>query len=169
MKSTRVRDAIAGDLTVIAEIYAHYVENSVATFELVAPDIEEWRTRFVSIADAGLPFLVAEIDGRAAGYAYCSPWKARPAYRWTVEDSIYLAPWALGRGVGGVLLDELLAACAGRGLREVVAVIADTGNPASAALHRRRGFVDAGRLSRVGYKHDRWLDTVLMQHSLVGE
>lgn len=169
MKSVQVRDAVAGDLTVITEIYTHYVETSVATFELVAPDIEEWRTRFASIADAGLPFLIAEIDGRAAGYAYCSPWKARPAYRWTVEDSIYLAPWALGRGAGGVLLDELLAACAGRGLREVVAVIADTGNPASIALHRRRGFVDAGRLSRVGYKHDRWLDTVLMQHSLVGE
>ena len=152
----------------IAEIYARYVETSIATFELEVPDEAEWARRFDAIVGAGLPFLVAEFDGKVAGYAYCSPWKTRPAYRQTVEDSIYLAPWAIGKGLGGLLLDALLERCRALGIREVIAVIADT-QGASPALHRRRGFVDAGRLVDVGFKHGRWLDTLLMQRSLVSD
>lgn len=166
VQSAVSRDATPADLPAVAEIYAHYVTGSVATFELQPPDGEEWRRRFGSVTTAGLPFLVAERAGRVAGYAYCAPWKARPAYRQTVEDSIYVAPWAQGRGIGGALLDELLARCAEAGVREVIAVIAESGDPASLQLHRRRGFTDAGRLARVGYKHGRWLDTVLLQRSL---
>ncbi|TNC26205.1 N-acetyltransferase family protein [Amycolatopsis alkalitolerans] len=162
-----VEAAIPEDLAAIGEIYAHYVQHSVATFELTAPDDAEWKQRFASVTEAGLPFLVARVHGEVAGYAYCSPWKARPAYRYTVEDSIYLAPAAAGRGVGGRLLDELLARCADAGIREVIAVIADPGpqNP-SPFLHRRRGFTDAGRLTGVGFKHGRRLDTLLMQKTL---
>lgn len=161
-----LRAASEEDLPTVAEIYAHYVTSSVATFELEPPDTGEWRRRFTAITDTGLPFLVAEHEDRIAGYAYCGPWKARPAYRHTVEDSIYLAPWATGLGIGGALLDELLAQCSSRGVREVIAVIADSGDPASSALHRKRGFAEAGTLRRVGFKHDRWLDTVLYQRTL---
>jgi L-amino acid N-acyltransferase YncA len=160
------RVATPDDLDAIAEIYAHYVATSVATFELDPPDAAEWRRRFAAIADAGLPFLAAERDGAIAGYAYCAPWKTRPAYRATVEDSVYVAPSAVGQGCGTELVRDLLDACAAAGIREVIAVIADTGDPASVELHRRFGFVDAGRLTRVGYKHDRFVDTLLLQRSL---
>ncbi|PXY35230.1 acetyltransferase [Prauserella coralliicola] len=166
VQSRVVRDAVTTDLAAIAEIYAHYVTGSVATFELEAPDAEEWQRRFTSVTTAGLPFLVAEHEGAVAGYAYCTPWKTRPAYRQTVEDSIYLAPWAHGRGIGGALLDELLARCAAADIREVIAVVADSGEEASLALHGKRGFTEAGRLRRVGHKHGKWLDTVLLQRSL---
>jgi L-amino acid N-acyltransferase YncA len=162
------RPAAPSDLAAIAEIYAHYVIGSVATFELDPPDAQEWLRRFTAVIEAGLPFLVTERDGAVAGYAYCGPWKTRPAYRATVEDSVYVAPWALGRGCGTELLAALLDDCRRLGIREVIAVIADSGDPASAALHRRFGFVDAGRLTRVGHKHDRFLDTVLLQRSLAG-
>lgn len=162
------RPAVPSDLAAIAEIYAHYVTGSVATFELDPPDAREWLRRFTAVTDAGLPFLVTERDGALAGYAYCGPWKTRPAYRATVEDSVYVAPWALGRGCGTELLAALLDACGRAGIREVIAVIADSGDPASVALHRRFGFVDAGRLARVGHKHDRFVDTVLLQRSLAG-
>jgi L-amino acid N-acyltransferase YncA len=119
-----------------------------------------------AIVEAGLPFLVTERDGTLAGYAYCAPWKTRPAYRATVEDSVYVAPWAIGRRCGTDLVAALLDDCRGAGIREVIAVIADTGDPASAELHRRFGFVDAGRLTRVGYKHERWIDTLLLQCTL---
>jgi hypothetical protein len=104
--------------------------------------------------------------GVVAGYAYCSPWKSRPAYRHTVENSIYVAPWAGRRGAGGLLLAALLDGCVVAGVREVIAVIADTGDPASVQLHTRHGFLPAGRLTRVGFKHGSWLDTVLLQRSL---
>ncbi|WP_312871721.1 GNAT family N-acetyltransferase [Amycolatopsis acididurans] len=149
----------------IAEIYGHYVETSIATFELEVPDEAEWARRFAAITDSGLPFLVAELDDKVAGYAYCSPWKTRPAYRQTVEDSVYVAPWAVGHGLGGLLLDTVVERCDALGIREIIAVIADT-QGASPALHHRRGFVDAGRLRNVGFKHGRRLDTVLMQRSL---
>ena len=109
-----------------------------------------------------MPFLTATLDGEIAGYAYCAPWKTRPAYQYTVEDSVYVAPHA----VGGRLLDSLLADCASEGIREVIAVIVDADGAGSLALHRNRGFVDAGRLRSVGYKHGRWLDTILLQRSL---
>jgi L-amino acid N-acyltransferase YncA len=167
-----IRPGTSRDLDAVRDIYAHYVATSTATFELTAPDRAEWDRRFAEVTGAGLPFLVAETDAGIAGYAYCGAWKTRPAYRQTVEDSIYLDPAATGLGIGGKLLDELLSACAVAGIREVIAVIAETGDgnesgeAASARLHRRRGFVEAGRLTRVGFKHDRWLDTLLLQRSL---
>lgn len=161
-----IRAATADDLDAIARIYAHHVLTGVATFEVAAPDAAEWQRRFDEIAGKGLPFVAATLDGEVVGYAYCSPWKTRPAYRQTVEDSIYLAPGATGRGIGGRLLDTLLAECGAIGIREVIAVIVDSGDAGSVALHRNRGFVDAGRLTAVGLKHGRWLDTLLLQRSL---
>jgi L-amino acid N-acyltransferase YncA len=166
MPESSVRPASPDDLDAIAALYAHYVATSVATFELDAPDRAEWARRFDAISCAGLPFLITERAGAMAGYAYCAPWKTRPAYRATVEDSVYVAPWAVGQGCGTELMTALLDACRGAGLREVIAVIADTGDPASVELHHRFGFVDAGRLTRVGYKHDRWIDTLLLQCTL---
>ncbi|GAA5175959.1 GNAT family N-acetyltransferase [Pseudonocardia eucalypti] len=161
-----IRPAAPDDLEAVGEIYAHYVAHSTATFELAVPDTAAWTERYHAITGAGLPFLVVELDGKLAGYAYCTPWKAREAYRHTAENSIYLAPWATGRGLGGPLLAELVTAASAAGIRELIAVIADTGDPASALLHRRHGFTEAGRLRRVGRKHDRWLDTILMQRAL---
>ena len=159
------RCATLDDLAAIAQIYAHYVATSVATFELDPPDGDEWRRRFDGVVGAGLPFLVTERDGAVVGYAYCGPWKTRPAYRATVEDSVYVAPEAVGRGCGTELLRDLLVACHDAGIREVIAVIADSADSASVELHRRFGFVDSGRLTNVGYKFDRYIDTVLMQWS----
>ena len=163
-----VRPAVPGDLAAVASIYGPYVEGSLITFETEPPDAAAWRERFDGVQERGLPFLVAESGGDVVGYAYAGPWKERAAYRHTVEDAIYLAPGARGRGVGGVLLVALLAACAAAGVREVIAVVADTGDPASTRLHARCGFREVGRLERVGFKHDRWVDTLLMQRSLPG-
>jgi L-amino acid N-acyltransferase YncA len=160
-----IRAAVPADLEAVAAIYAHYVTTSVATFEEVPPTPADWRRRLDDLADRKLPFLVAEAGG-VCGYAYASPWRPKPAYRYTVEDTVYVSPAHLGRGLGGALLGALLAACTDAGARQVIAVIADTGDDVSAALHRRLGFVESGRLSRVGYKHGRWLDTVLMQREL---
>ncbi len=160
------RTATPDDLVAIAEIYAHYVRATVATFELDPPDHAEWRRRFDAISKSGLPFLVTERDGAVAGYAYCAPWKTRVAYAATVEDSVYVSPRAVGQGCGTELMCDLLDACRDAGVREVIAVIADTGDPASVELHHRFGFTDAGRLTRVGYKHDRYVDTLLLQRSL---
>jgi phosphinothricin acetyltransferase len=166
MSEPVVRPAAASDLDSIADIYAHHVRTGVASFELEPPDAQEWRRRFDAVVDSGLPFLVAESNGAVAGYAYCTQWKSRPAYRHTVEDSVYVAPDAVGRGVGGRLLDALLAGCADAGVRQVIAVIVDADADASLTVHRNRGFVDAGRLTAVGFKHGRWLDTLLLQRSL---
>jgi phosphinothricin acetyltransferase len=161
-----VRPATTADLDAISDIYAHYVRTGVATFELIPPDSTEWSRRFDAVAASGLPFLAATVDDEVAGYAYCAPWKTRPAYQHTVEDSVYLAPRAVGLGIGGRLLDALLAECAESSVRQVIAVIVDAGGAASVALHRNRGFVEAGRLTAVGFKHGQWLDTLLLQRSL---
>jgi L-amino acid N-acyltransferase YncA len=161
-----VRPAAPGDLVAVAAIFAHYVTATVSTFEERPPTPGEWRRRLDDLTAQGLPLLVAVVDGQVVGYAYASPWRPKPAYRHTVEDSVYVAPHAGGRGVGGHLLDALLADCAKAGVREVIAVIVDADGAASLALHRNRGFVDAGRLTSVGYKHGRWLDTLLLQRSL---
>ena len=161
-----VRAATAGDMERVAGIYAHYVTGSVATFDTAPPDAASWHRKHTELAGRGLPFLVAEAGGQVAGYAYAAPWKTRPAYRHTVEDSVYLAPGWTGRGLGRLLLDALLTACTQAGVRQVVAVIADSGDGASAALHARSGFTDAGRLTAVGHKHGRWIDTILMQRDL---
>jgi L-amino acid N-acyltransferase YncA len=163
-----VRSAVPDDLPAVAAIYRPYVEGSVATFETEPPDAAAWRERFDGVTARGLPFLVAEAAEEVVGYAYAGPWKERAAYRHTVENAIYVASLARGHGVGRVLLDALLAACARAGARQVIAVIADTGDPASVGLHVRCGFRAVGRLERVGFKHGRWVDTVLMQRSLDG-
>jgi L-amino acid N-acyltransferase YncA len=162
----RVRGADGEDLEQVAAIYAYYVATSVATFEEQAPPAGYWRERLDELTEQGLPFLVAESDGTVLGYAYASPWRSRPAYRYTVEDSVYVAPGRAGRGIGSALLQALLAACGTAGVRQVIAVIADTGSDASAALHRGHGFTEAGRLTGVGRKHGRWIDTLLMQRDL---
>lgn len=170
--SVIIRDATAEDLAATLDIYRGYVTGSVASFEEVPPEPAEWELRYRSLVDNGLPYLVAELDrgsgGTAViGYASCAPWKTRPAYRHTVENSIYLAPELAGRGYGSLLLNALLDRAAKAGLREVIAVIS-SGAPASIALHRRCGFVERGVLTDVGHKHGQWLHTVLMQRSLRG-
>jgi len=164
-----VRAAVPADAERVAAIFAHYVTTSVATFEEVAPTAGQWRERLADRAARNLPFVVAEADGSVCGYAYASPWRPKPAYRYTVEDSVFLAPGCTGRGIGSALLGTLLAGCAAAGARQVIAVIADTGSDASAALHRRFGFTQAGLLSGVGRKHGRWIDTLLMQKELMQE
>jgi L-amino acid N-acyltransferase YncA len=161
-----VRAAAPADLRQIAAIYAHYVTTSVATFEEVPPTAAHWRRRFDDLAAQNLPFLAAEADAAVCGYAFASLWRPKPAYRHTVEDTVYVAPSCTGRGLGSALLGALLTACDLAGARQVIAVIADTGSEASVTLHRRFGFAYAGRLRRVGYKHGRWIDTVLMQREL---
>lgn len=164
--SPAVRAATGEDLAAVADIYGHYVARSTATFELTAPDTAAWGDRLAGLQVAGWPFLVAEHDGRVVGYAYVGPWRPRPAYAATVEDTIYLDPAATGKGVGALLLAELLEQARRSGAREVIAVVADAESTASLALHRRAGFVEAGRLERVGRKFDRWLGTTLLQKSL---
>ena len=161
-----VRAAAPADLETVASICAHYVTTTVTTFEEVPPTVADWRRRLDDLADRNLPFLVAEADGTVCGYAYASPWRPKPAYRHTVEDTVYISPAHTGRGLGRALLEALLAGCEQAGARQVIAVIADTGSDASVALHRRLGFEQAGRLRRVGRKHGQWIDTVLMQREL---
>ena len=161
-----VRAAVPADLEAVAAICAHYVTSTVTTFEEVPPTVADWQRRLDELAGRNLPFLVAAQDGTVCGYAYASPWRPKPAYRYTVEDTVYVAPAHLGRGLGRALLGMLLTGCERSGARQVIAVIADTGSDASVALHRRLGFTPAGRLRRVGRKHGRWIDTVLMQRDL---
>jgi phosphinothricin acetyltransferase len=162
----RVRDASPDDLTAIAGVFAHYVTNTVATFEETPPTAADWGHKLAGLRELALPFVVAAARGDVVGFAYASPWRPKPAYRHTVEDSVYLSPDWTGRGVGRLLLNTLLTRCAAAGARQMIAVIADTGNAASAALHRSCGFADAGRLVSVGFKQGRWVDTLLMQREL---
>jgi phosphinothricin acetyltransferase len=162
----RIRSASAADLDAVADIFAHYVTNSVATFEETPPTVADWEHKLADLRGLALPFLVAAAGAEVVGYAYASPWRPKPAYRYTVEDSVYLAPGWTGKGLGRLLLTALLTRCADAGARQVIAVIADSGESASAALHRGCGFTHAGRLAEVGFKHGRWVDTVLMQREL---
>ena len=175
-RNVAIRPVEPRDLAAVADIYARYVETSTATFELEPPTVAQWHARLEAISGCGLPFLVAETAvgepggvggpaGGIAGYAYCSPWRTRPAYRRTVEDSVYVDADTTGRGIGRALLGELLTACADAGVREIIAVVTE-GHAGSLALHQRHGFVIAGRLTRVGHKHGQWLDTLLLQRSL---
>jgi L-amino acid N-acyltransferase YncA len=161
-----VRAAGPADLEQIAAIYAHYVTTTVATFEEVPPIAADWRQRLEDLAGRNLPFLVAGSGAVVGGYAYAAPWRPKPAYRHTVEDTVYVSPGHIGCGIGSALLGALLTGCERAGARQVIAVIADTGSDASVALHRRFGFALAGRLRGVGCKHGRWIDTVLMQREL---
>jgi len=160
-----IRGAEADDMPAVATIFARYVLDTVITFELQPPSVQEWREKQRELEAAGWPFLVAVVGDEIIGYAYVVPWRSKPAYRHTVESTIYLAPEHTGQGHGRDLLEELLARASAGDARQVIAVIADTGSPASVALHRRAGFEDVGRLRNVGFKHGQWLDTVLMQCS----
>jgi L-amino acid N-acyltransferase YncA len=161
-----IRAARHDDMAAVATCFAHYVTGSVVTFEEVAPEAADWRRRLDEITGRGLPFLVATAGATVVGFAFAGPWRTKPAYRHSVEDSVYLAPGWTGKGLGRALLAALLAGCRAAGARQVIAVIVDEGANASVALHRAFGFTQAGRLRGVGYKHGRRLDTILMQCDL---
>ena len=162
--SPALRDAEARDLPAITALYAREVEGGTATFETTPPDLEEMSRRFVSVRRHALPWLVAELDGAFAGYAYASPFRPRPAYRFGVEVSIYVEGHARRRGVGRALLEALITGTRGRGLRHIIGAVSDSDtSAASIALHRSLGFRDAGVYRQVGWKFGRWLDVTLMQ------
>jgi L-amino acid N-acyltransferase YncA len=160
------RPARHGDIGAITEIYRHYVLTHTATFEIEPPDEAEMWTRMQKIVAGGLPYLAAERGDKLVGYCYATPYRPRAAYRHTIEDSVYVAPDSVGLGVGRTLLHEALAACRASGHREVIAIIGDSANTPSIALHQRAGFVHVGTLVNVGFKFNRWLDTVIMQKTL---
>jgi L-amino acid N-acyltransferase YncA len=166
MAQASIRPAEPADLDAVAAIFGHYVINSLATFEEVPPTVAHWRRVRAELTGRQLPFLVATCADGVAGYAYAAPWRTKPAYRHTVEDTVYVAQGQTGRGIGRRLLNAVLDRCADVGVEQAIAVIADSGDPASIALHRACGFVEAGRLRRVGHKHGRRVDTVLLQRSL---
>jgi phosphinothricin acetyltransferase len=155
-----LRPATPADLPVITAIYHHAVTNGTASFELNPPDEAEMSRRFAAVTGAGYPYFVAEIAGRVVGYAYVNAYRTRPAYRFTVEDSIYVAPDVQGRGIGRHLLGSLIDICT---FRLMVAVIGDSAQFGSITLHRRLGFTFCGTIHSVGYKHGRWLDSVIME------
>ena len=162
-----IREATADDLPAIAALYGNEVLNGTATFELEPPGVGEMRGRFDAVRRHGLPWLVAELDGAFAGYAYASPFRPRPAYRYGVEVSVYVEAAARGRGVGRALLEELTDRVRAMGLRHLIGAISDSdSSAASIALHRAAGFRDAGVYRQVGWKFDRWLDVTLMQLDL---
>lgn len=163
-----IRPAGAGDMAWVQAIYAHHVLHGTASFEEVPPDLAEMQRRRDAVLAAGLPYLVAENDGAVIGYAYAGLYRARTAYRHTAEDSVYIAPDAAGLGAGRALLAQVIALSASAGYRELVAVIGDSANTASIGLHRAMGFRDVGTLRNVGLKFGRWLDTVIMQHTITG-
>jgi len=158
-----IRPTTPADIPAIAAIYAHAVRTGTATFELEPPDEAEMLRRYDKLRAGGFPYIVAEIDGAVAGYAYAGPFRERPAYRFTVEDSIYIAPDRQKRGVGKALMAELIALSEQAGFRQMLAVIGDSNQAGSIALHTACGFQPAGVFKSVGYKFGRWLDTVQMQ------
>jgi L-amino acid N-acyltransferase YncA len=163
-----IRAATRDDADALAAIYGHHVLHGFGTFEEEPPSPAEMETRRAAIAARGLPYLVAEADGKVLGFAYAGPFRPRAAYRYTVEDSVYIAPEAIGKGVGKAVLSAVIEACAALGIRQVVAVIGDSGNAGSIGLHRALGFTDAGIGKSFGFKHGRWVDIVWMQKSLNG-
>ena len=163
-----LRAAVMGDAPAIAAIYHDHVAHGTASFELEPPDEAEMRKRMTTLLDQSYPWFVATVGDEIVGYAYAGPYRTRPAYRYTVEDSVYLKPSAQRKGIGRALLARLIEVCTARGDRQMIAVIGDSANAGSIALHARAGFVDAGCLRNVGWKFDRWLDSVLMQRALGG-
>ncbi len=161
-----IRDARVQDMTEITRIYAHHVLHGLASFEEVPPAEDEMRARFEAVRAQGLPYLVAEEEGRVVGYSYATPYRARSAYRFTLEDSVYVREGCGGRGLGRLLLEALLARCAQGPWKQVVAVIGDSANHPSIGLHAALGFRHAGTLEAVGFKFGRWVDSVLMQRAL---
>jgi L-amino acid N-acyltransferase YncA len=161
-----VRPARRADIAAITAIYAHWVIHGTASFELTAPDEAEMGRRLEAITRAGHPYLVAEGAGAVVGYAYANVYRTRPAYRSTIEDSIYVSPTAQRVGAGRALLARLIEDSAALGYRQMIAVIGDSAQTSSIMLHRTMGFLFVGTLHSVGHKFDRWLDTVLMQRAL---
>ena len=166
MSSPEIRPATEADLPVITEIYEQAVRYGTATFELTPPDLAEMTLRFRALMDGGFPYLVAMLDGGVAGYAYAGPYRPRPAYRFTVENSVYLKPSIHRRGIGLQLMQRLIAACEARGYRQMIAVIGDSANAGSIGVHRACGFQMIGTHPNVGLKFGRWLDIVMMQLAL---
>ena len=164
--SVSIRDATEDDLAAVQAIYAHHVNHGLASFEEVPPDIAEISRRLGIARENDMPYLVAERNGAVQGFAYASPFRYRPAYRYTVEDSVYVSPDALGAGLGSALLSVLIARCTERGFRQMVAVIGDSANQASIGLHAKHGFVRSGLAPAVGFKFGRWVDSVRMQRAL---
>jgi phosphinothricin acetyltransferase len=164
-----IRPATEADLPAITGIYAHAVLNGTASYEYDAPALAEMTARFGALAAGQFPYLAAEVDGAVVGYAYAGPFRTRPAYRFDVEDSIYIAPSWQGRGLGRRLLEQLIRESEARGFRQMIAVIGDGGvNIASARLHAALGFAECGRITGSGFKFGRWCDTVMMQRPLNG-
>ena len=162
----QIRDACLADMPVVQALYAHYVLHELATFELVPPTVEEMCARRQAILESGLPYLVAQIDQEIVGYAYAASYRPRPAYRYTVEDSVYLSPNHKGMGLGAALLGEVIRRCEQGPWRQMVAVITQGGTAGSAELHRKLGFQEVGRMPNVGYKFNRWVGTLIMQRTL---
>lgn len=163
-----VRPVTPEDLPHVREIYNHYVANSVVTFDEDPMTLQEWKSKYAYLHKLGMPFIVAvSPSGQILGYALVAPWKQKRAYRFTVENSIYLGAASTGKGLGRVLMQELIDRSKEAGLKEMIAVIADKGAEASIRMHESFGFQEIGRMGRVGYKFDRWLGTVLMQKSLM--
>jgi phosphinothricin acetyltransferase len=171
-----LRPAVLADLPAIQRIYAHHVLHGFASFEEIPPDVTELTRRWGAIVEAGLPYFCAVDGGVMArgseegmallGYAYAGPYRPRSAYRFCVEDSIYVAPVATGRGIGRALLEALIARCGEIGKRQMIAVIGDSANRPSIELHRSCGFRPVGTFEAIGFKHGRWVDSVLMQRPL---
>ena len=166
MPAVLIRPSTPADVAALTAIYAWHVRHGTATFELDPPDEVEMARRRDDVVAKGLPFLVAEGAGAVRGYAYANHFRPRPAYRFCVEDSVYLEPHALRRGLGRLLLTELCARCEAAGARQMLAVIGDSANAASIGVHRATGFAAVGTIAAAGWKFDRWLDVVLMQRGL---
>lgn len=165
-EAIRVRDARDSDMAAVQMIYGPYVTHSTGTFEEYPPSVEQMTERFHTVTSAGYPYLVAEIDGAIGGFTYGSQFRLRSAYRYTVEDSIYMAPEHAGRGIGRVLLGELIARCSAAGFRQMIAMVGDSANARSLQLHQRMGFTREAVLTNIGFKHGRWVDMVLMKRAL---
>ncbi len=161
-----IRTVVDKDVPAITAIYAKAVTEGTASFEIVPPNKTEMKRRVRALTDGGFPYFVAEHDGSVVGFGYAGPYRERLAYRNTVEDAIYLAPDVQGQGIGGALLGKLIAEAEARGFRQMIAVIGDSEHVASVRLHKAAGFELVGTLKNVGYKHERWLDTVIMQRAL---
>jgi phosphinothricin acetyltransferase len=166
MQNVIIRPAGVADIAAITRIYADAVIHGTASFEIEPPDKAEMTRRQATLIGNGYPYLAAEIDGTVAGYAYAGPYRTRPAYKWSVEDSIYIAPEMHRKGIGGLLLNRLIEESTQRGFRQMIAVIGDSAQISSIAVHERAGFSLVGTLRAVGFKHGKWIDTVLMQRAL---
>ena len=162
----KLRPATTADIPAITAIYAHAVRHGTASFELEPPTEPEMTRRMQAVLDGKFPYLAADIDGKLAGYAYASLYRTRPAYRFTVENSVYVAADMHRRGVGKALLQRLIDECTARGYRQMIAVIGDSDQAASIGVHKACGFEPAGNLKSIGWKFGKWLDTPLMQRSL---